>query len=197
MNLSQIDDINRKIDILKYKPDACIKEEDLISFETAAGITFPRDYRDFLLYIGNGGDWMGLNSLQESLSVLKYKGGKITDLGQSFPLKRSGDYKIVAQFASRFLQSGQSLNDFYNSFTSGYLEIVTGVDLSVLLITSGEERGNIWYVRKFNEYEDKHPIKYSRIWALLDKQRRDKPVSFYKWYITHLNETLAKWKKNV
>ncbi|MFX1534601.1 MAG: SMI1/KNR4 family protein [Promethearchaeota archaeon] len=195
MNLAQIEAINRKIDILQYKRYPCIKEEELISFETAAGISFPRDYRDFLLYIGNGVGWVDLNSLQESLRVLEYKGGKITDLRKPFPLKRSGDYKVVAQFASQFLQPGQALNDFYNSFTSGYLEIVTGVDLSVLLIISGEERGNIWYVRRFNEYEDKYPLKYPQIWALLDEQRHKKPVSFYRWYITHLDETLAKWKK--
>ncbi|MFX0060928.1 MAG: SMI1/KNR4 family protein [Candidatus Hermodarchaeota archaeon] len=197
LNQSQIDDINRKIDILQYERHPCIKKEELISFETTAGIILPRDYRDFLLHIGNGVGWVDLNSLQESLRVLEYRGGKITDLGKSFPLKRSGDYKVVAQHASKFLQPRQNLNDFYNSITSGYLEIVTGVDLSVLLIISGEERGNIWHVKRFNEYEDKYPIKYPHIWALLDEERRNKPVSFYRWYITNLDEKLARWKKNI
>jgi hypothetical protein len=41
----------------RYGPNPPVADRDLIEFETAHGVTLPSEYREFLLRVGNGGQW--------------------------------------------------------------------------------------------------------------------------------------------
>jgi hypothetical protein len=78
----------------QYHLNPCLTEAEIQTFEQRYQITLPQDYRDFLLYVGNGGagPHYGLFSLEESVREIQAKMIEIPEknLHRLLQLSKSG-----------------------------------------------------------------------------------------------------------
>jgi len=157
----------------RYKMYDVISEQELGTIESLLGVRLPEEYRDFLLYVGNGGagPGYGLYSLQKSVEMLDG-----ADPSVEFP--------HVDAWTPTFEGEGAEAQYEYEKWLSlpehanGALPIVAmGCGVELLLITSGPERGNVWVDDRANA-DSIHPDRDGH-WI---SSRREPPISFLDAY---------------
>lgn len=140
-----------------YLMRPCLTESEIQQFEAKHEVRLPEDYRNFLMYVGNGGAGPGYGL---------------------FPLARFKEGFLEYQLASNVdIDSDEAEDeiDFYVivqnlAFGSGIQILHFGCDYFSILIVTGEERGKVW----FESYRKFYPVTYSANDAT--------HVAFLPWY---------------
>lgn len=156
----------------KFKLNPPIKESELLKFEREQGITLPDDYRDFLLYAGNGGagPYYGIYKLENWKSFTSWVIDNVPDDILQRPSRLHPGSNEIPIFSEDDNIYDQQHIDFYQ----GTISIGTqGCTYETLLVVSGDYRGRIVYVDA-----DDNPPYMSR------------EVDFLSWYERWLDELL-------
>ena len=133
----------------KYKLNKVKTESELKEFEEKYAITLPKDYRMYLLLVGNGGagPYYGLETLEDSLYVdLDYK-RENEFLNPSLPFEITEawnmDYKGDPDNEDEYEKFEEVYFD--DKWTNGLIRICNfGCGVSMNLVVNGPEYGNIW-----------------------------------------------------
>jgi hypothetical protein len=116
---AQIERIKARIAHLHYRIDPPLSEQEIAEFERKSGIRLPQEYRTFLLEVGT------LVSLEKGVQDVDYR-----VLSKPFPLTETSGWS----------EGIEELADWHGSL----IVFDYGCAQTVLLITAGPERGNIW-----------------------------------------------------
>ena len=145
-------------DTHEYNLNPTKTEEELIKFETENQITLPEEYREFLLYVGNGGagPYYGLELLENGREIdLDYIDGKdLIDLSKPFPFTEHWNIEFEEMNDDNFEEIEEQKNENYydNKFVSGLLRISNfGCGVRMNIVVNGKEKGNIWVDDRVNE----------------------------------------------
>jgi hypothetical protein len=177
----------------RYEFNPPLEQEALSSFEERNGISLPRDYRDFVLKLGNGGagPYYGIYPLLLDYSIdHRMKGNNRIDLSVPFPHSKDWDpdwpHEIDWDRGER--PSHELVDDYIGTaHISGALCICHyGCGDFFLLVVNGSEKGNIWVDGRTN---------YAGIFrgGLEDGERL---VTFSRWYLNWLDRSLAELEGN-
>ena len=163
-----------------------ISEEEVSEIEKRNNIILPKDYREFIIKIGNGciGPRQGLLSLQESMFDFKLRDNPAINLSKPFPYneKWNEDEWIDAIDWDGGERPDDEVLEKYMStdHITGCLQIChIGHGATYLLVVNGEEYGNIW----LDERAD-----YGGIEPLLNE--KGERVSFISWFTEWLDEAV-------
>ena len=189
---SNINEIKQKINILKemdkefeifgssnhkYKLHSCKTEKEIQSFEKKHGISLPADYRNFLLYIGNGGAGPSYGMLKlEDYFDNSYTETNYTVhdnfLSDNFKFSINAPY-TESQDENEGNPDYDSV-DYYNDTAGAMVICHHGCGILNILIVSGEEKGKIWLDDRCN-----------------DNGLNRVSGSFYEWYSKWLDYSIA------
>ena len=126
----------------KYKLNPCKTEKEILEFEKKYKISLPEDYKNFLIYIGNGGAGPSYGMLR-----LEDFFDKDTAVSDNFLVT---DFKYSPD--SPYLEQSCENTDNYSDETAGSMIICHhGCGILNLLIISGTERGKIWLDDRCND----------------------------------------------
>lgn len=195
----QIDYIKKKMLFLSAHPDSLksivpkevfinptISEEEVSEIEKRNNIILPKDYREFIIKIGNGciGPRQGLLSLQESMFDFKLRDNPAINLSKPFPYneKWNEDEWIDAIDWDGGERPDDEVLEKYMSTNhiTGCLQIChIGHGATYLLVVNGEEYGNMWLDGR---------IDYGGLKPLLNE--KGERVSFISWFIEWLDEAV-------
>jgi hypothetical protein len=139
----------------RYQLRPCIDQSKIVDFERQYSVRLPNDYRDFLMYVGNGGAGpyygiLGLDQLYETSAEYW------NDLSKPFPYSGRWEgppdlLKAIKQMDVNEMPDDDrrgELNDQYWSEASrdGSIAICEyGCNLRFLIIVNGAEFGHIWF----------------------------------------------------
>jgi hypothetical protein len=182
------------------KPPA--SEAQVAEFEAQHKIELPEDYRRFLLEVGTRGAGPGFHLLspfedlktEEEVRQLSEDekqfwdefGFGIGDLSQLFPFIGADTTEIVNALEEAAIEQ-DGTHGLENLLLAGYLMVgYSGCQCWNLLITAGEERGNVWYMdgiylpehARFSEQANYIPA-------------ADERVTFTQWYEAWLDNDTA------
>ena len=195
----QIDDIKKKMLFLLAHPNTLksivpkevfinptISEEEVSEIEKRNNIILPKDYREFIIKIGNGciGPRQGLLSLQESMFDFKLRDNPAINLSKPFPYneKWNEDEWIDAIDWDGGERPDDEVLEKYMSTNhiTGCLQIChIGHGATYLLVVNGEEYGNMWLDGR---------IDYGGLKPLLNE--KGERVSFISWFTEWLDESV-------
>jgi hypothetical protein len=172
----------------EYKLQPTRTEAELASFESSFGIQLPNDYRDFIKYIGDGGavPYYGIETLAHTLyNDLDRK--DFDDL-----LDPSIDFPHTEAWNLEFMSSdGVDLDKreeiyFDKKWITGVLRVCDfGCGVSINIVVSGQEYGNIWVDDRCND-GGIYPDHYFG--------NKDK-IDFLTWYELWLDRSLTELEK--
>jgi hypothetical protein len=170
----------------KYKFNICLSEPEIKAFEQMHSIVFPKDYRNFLLRIGNGGSGPAYGLLKLSEWNIELDITKETFLSTPFPhsthwyMERHFDMEDDNVYESQEFQDWEE--EYYsNRHVTGSIRICHyGCAIYYLLVVTGDEKGNIWVDDRAND---------EGIYPAISKQS-GKKLSFLEWYNDWLDESL-------
>ena len=195
----QIDDIKKKMLFLLAHPNTLksivpkevfinptISEEEVSEIEKRNNIILPKDYREFIIKIGNGciGPRQGLLSLQESMFDFKLRDNPAINLSKPFSYneKWNEDEWIDAIDWDGGERPDDEVLEKYMSANhiTGCLQIChIGHGATYLLVVNGEEYGNMWLDGR---------IDYGGLKPLLNE--KGERVSFISWFTEWLDEAV-------
>ncbi|MBO1883813.1 SMI1/KNR4 family protein [Capnocytophaga sp. Marseille-Q4570] len=195
----QIDDIKKKMLFLLAHPNTLksivpkevfinptISEEEVSEIEKRNNIILPKDYREFIIKIGNGciGPRQGLLSLQESMFDFKLRDNPAINLSKPFAYneKWNEDEWIDAIDWDGGERPDDEVLEKYMSTNhiTGCLQIChIGHGATYLLVVNGEEYGNMWLDGR---------IDYGGLKPLLNE--KGERVSFISWFTEWLDEAV-------
>ena len=195
----QIDDIKKKMLFLLAHPNTLksivpkevfinptISEDEVSEIEKRNKIILPKDYREFIIKIGNGciGPRQGLLSLQESMFDFKLRDNPAINLSKPFPYneKWNEDEWIDAIDWDGGERPDDEVLEKYMSANhiTGCLQIChIGHGATYLLVVNGEEYGNMWLDGR---------IDYGGLKPLLNE--KGERVSFISWFTEWLDEAV-------
>ena len=195
----QIDDIKKKMLFLLAHPNTLksivpkevfinptISEDEVSEIEKRNKIILPKDYREFIIKIGNGciGPRQGLLSLQESMFDFKLRDNPAINLSKPFPYneKWNEDEWIDAIDWDGGERPDDEVLEKYMSTNhiTGCLQIChIGHGATYLLVVNGEEYGNMWLDGR---------IDYGGLKPLLNE--KGERVSFISWFTEWLDESV-------
>lgn len=170
----------------KYKFNPCVSGQQIIEFEQVNNIVLPKDYRDFLLRVGNGGSGpaYGLLKLSEWNIELDITGDNF--LSTPFPdtakwnNERDFDMENDDIYESEEFQRWEE-EYFSNKHVTGSMRICHyGCAIYYLLVVSGTEKGNVWIDDRAND---------EGIYPAISKKSGEQ-LSFTEWYNEWLDESL-------
>lgn len=196
----QIDDIKKKMLFLLAHPNTLksivpkevfinptISEDEVSEIEKRNKIILPKDYREFIIKIGNGciGPRQGLLSLQESMFDFKLRDNPAINLSKPFPYneKWNEDEWIDAIDWDGGERPDDEVLEKYMSTNhiTGCLQIChIGHGATYLLVVNGEEYGNMWLDGR---------IDYGGLKPLLNE--KEERVSFISWFAEWLDESVV------
>ena len=196
----QIDDIKKKMLFLLAHPNTLksivpkevfinptISEDEVSEIEKRNKIILPKDYREFIIKIGNGciGPRQGLLSLQESMFDFKLRDNPAINLSKPFPYneKWNEDEWIDAIDWDGGERPDDEVLEKYMSTNhiTGCLQIChIGHGATYLLVVNGEEYGNMWLDGR---------IDYGGLKPLLNE--KGERVSFISWFTEWLDESVV------
>lgn len=196
----QIDDIKKKMLFLLAHPNTLksivpkevfinptISEDEVSEIEKRNNIILPKDYREFIIKIGNGciGPRQGLLSLQESMFDFKLRDNPAINLSKPFPYneKWNEDEWIDAIDWDGGERPDDEVLEKYMSTNhiTGCLQIChIGHGATYLLVVNGEEYGNMWLDGR---------IDYGGLKPLLNEKKER--VSFISWFAEWLDESVV------
>ena len=163
-----------------------ISEEEVSEIEKRNNIILPKDYREFIIKIGNGciGPRQGLLSLQESMFDFKLRDNPAINLSKPFPYneKWNEDEWIDAIDWDGGERPDDEVLEKYMSTNhiTGCLQIChIGHGATYLLVVNGEEYGNMWLDGR---------IDYGGLKPLLNE--KGERVSFISWFTEWLDEAV-------
>ena len=174
----------------RYRFNPPLAEIDLLGFEERNRISLPKDYRNFVLNVGNGGagPYYGIYPLLPD----NVHHGMSEDYGidVSVPFPHSKDWDEGQQGAYDS-DAGQSPDDdlvaeyFDNRHIAGALCICDyGCGNFFLLVANGSEKGNMWVDGRLN---------YSGIFrGGFEDGERERAITFSRWYLNWLDRSLEK-----
>jgi SMI1/KNR4 family protein SUKH-1 len=120
----------------------CLSEVAVASFEARLGISLPRDYREFILKIGNGGagppgyGWMALGEVAKNLDPeYSRQWRELTRIREPFPLTEPWVWEDGDQSTEGTRSQVQDGSIFLGD---------DGCGQYWFLVVSGRERGNVW-----------------------------------------------------
>ena len=163
-----------------------ISEEEVSEIEKRNNIILPKDYREFIIKIGNGciGPRQGLLSLQESMFDFKLRDNPAINLSKPFPYNKKWnedewidaiDWDGGERPDDEVLEKYMSTNHI-----TGCLQIChIGHGATYLLVVNGEEYGNMWLDGR---------IDYGGLKPLLNE--KGERVSFISWFTEWLDEAV-------
>lgn len=141
----------------EYNLNPTKSEEELVKFETENQIKLPEEYREFLLYVGNGGagPYYGLEPLENGREVdLDYIDGKdLIDLSKPFPFTEhwNVDFEEINDDNYEEIEEQKNENYYDNKFVNGLLRISNfGCGVRMNIVVNGKEKGNIWVDDRVN-----------------------------------------------
>ena len=196
----QIDDIKKKMLFLLAHPNTLksivpkevfinptISEDEVSEIEKRNKIILPKDYREFIIKIGNGciGPRQGLLSLQESMFDFKLRDNPAINLSKPFAYneKWNEDEWIDAIDWDGGERPDDEVLEKYMSTNhiTGCLQIChIGHGATYLLVVNGEEYGNMWLDGR---------IDYGGLKPLLNE--KEERVSFISWFAEWLDESVV------
>ncbi|XZF15631.1 SMI1/KNR4 family protein [Chitinophagaceae bacterium MMS25-I14] len=142
----------------EYKLKPSKTEQELEKFETENQITLPEEYREFLLYVGNGGagPYYGLEPLEDGRETdLDFKNGKdLIELSKPFPFTEHWNVEFEEMNDENYEEiEQQKVEKYYdNKFVNGLLRISNfGCGVRMNVVVNGQEKGNIWVDDRVNE----------------------------------------------
>ena len=163
-----------------------ISEDEVSEIEKRNNIILPKDYREFIIKIGNGciGPRQGLLSLQESMFDFKLRDNPAINLSKPFPYNKKWnedewidaiDWDGGERPDDEVLEKYMSTNHI-----TGCLQIChIGHGATYLLVVNGEEYGNMWLDGR---------IDYGGLKPLLNE--KGERVSFISWFTEWLDEAV-------
>jgi SMI1 / KNR4 family (SUKH-1) len=180
----------------RYEFSPPFSEGDVLSLEQRHRISLPKDYRDFVLKVGNGGagPYYGIYPIARDYNVHHgMSGDNGIILSVPFPHTKDWDEDWPREInwdAGERPSDDQDGDYFDNRHISGALCICQyGCGDFFLLVVNGNEKGNIWVDGRRN---------YSGIYrGGLEDGEREQAVTFSRWYLNWLDRSLAKLQNNV
>ena len=176
----------------EYNLNPTKTEEELIKFETENQITLPEEYREFFLYVGNGGagPYYGLEPLEHGREVdLDYISGKyLLDLSKPFQFTEPWNVEFEETDDDNYEEiEQQKIEKYYdNKFSNGLLRISNfGCGVRINIVVNGKEKGNIWVDDRTNG-NGIFPDPYFDI---------NEKITFLDWYELWLDKSLK--EKNI
>lgn len=173
----------------QYQVGPCLTEAQVNNFEQQYHMTFPSDYRQFLLEVGHGGAGPGyeLYTLEKGLYYASEESIPPLDiLKRPFPftehackydptLSAEENAKITAPVYGGFLPLGHA-----------------GCSDTYVLILNGPERGNIW-MESFGSDWGIYPVLYEHAGIAGDNRH----IGFYDWYNLWLDRQIADLRERI
>ncbi|MGE6220002.1 SMI1/KNR4 family protein [Nubsella zeaxanthinifaciens] len=179
-------------DTHEYNLNPAKTEEELMKFETENQITLPDEYREFLLFVGNGGagPYYGLEPLEHGREVdLDYVSGKyLLDLSKPFQFTEPWNVEFEEADDDNYEEiEQQKIENYYdNKFSNGLLRISNfGCGVRMNIVVNGKEKGNIWVDDRTNG----NGIFPDPYFDITDK------ITFLDWYELWLDKSLK--EKNI
>lgn len=182
----------------EYEFNQPIPLDELKRFEDKYEVDLPEDYKAFICEIGDGGagPYYGIHPLQRDVGDFDPE-NRLELLKFDFPHKEGWNWteKILSKFddlrddeydeVAEFFDSIYWEEYFKDELTHGSFYITEyGCALRFLLVTTGEEKGKIW----FDQRADQHGIN-----PVLNK-KGDK-LDFSDWYVEWLDKSIAAMKE--
>lgn len=181
-----------------FQLNPVLSESEVSAFEKSHSITLPRDYRQFLMDIGNGGAGpyygvfpLGMMDHGHDLSLWKEGDGFIGNLSKPFPLKESWndlsalpnpDLEGTNPLEYQRLFAAWEKDHFDPHLLDGAFPIChMGCALRVWLIVTGEQAGRLWRDGRTDD---------SGLSPVLRKDGQ--AATFSTWYLDWLEEPLLK-----
>lgn len=171
-----------------YEVNPCLTEARICAFELRYKITFPDDYRQFLLEVGNGGagPGYGLFPLEEELLENSISDdGEYIGISEPFVLSSTANSDV-----KEVVPDGK--------LPQGTIAIATyGCGIDALLVVTGEQRGNIWIDDRSNDggiypfSDDCAAFYHDDPDALATVVDSTPALSFYDWYNDWLDRSLS------
>jgi hypothetical protein len=173
-------------EVHQYRLNPCLSEAEVARFERSWGIVMPKEYRWFLMNVGNGGAGPGYGLFRLGcFGRASQKSCKIiaANLARPFPHthvwnvagwpKATDDPEVWRRFESAY---------FSDEHICGAMPIGDeGCGYFHLLVVSGPERGHIWIDGRVSD---------SGIAPILDSWNRKQ--SFLDWYRAWLDDSAGK-----
>jgi hypothetical protein len=168
----------------RYKLNPAPTENELKGFESQYGIRLPEGYRNFLLYMGNGGagPYYGLEELESGLyDDLDHKNDKdLLNPSEEFPHREAWSLDLPENDDDGAYREREEVY-FEKRWMNGALRICNyGCGIYINLVVKGPEHGNIWIDDRCNDggiYPDRYPG---------NKEK----VDFLQWYELWLDKSL-------
>jgi len=178
--------------IHKYSLNPKLSEDTLLKFETTHNITLPKDYKDFLTKIGNGGvgPAYGLETFENVLfDDLDYKRpNSLLNPSKPFPHTKPWNEEFVSTVNEEDNEEEyeRQYSEFSKDLMNGVLAISNfGCGISLNLVVNGEEYGNIWTDDRGND-GGIYPSN-----QIVNKDR----ITFLNWYELWLDSSINEIKK--
>jgi hypothetical protein len=173
-----------------------LPEGDVRAFELRHSISLPRDYREFLIKVGNGGAGphygiFRLGEMDDNFDMAPWReGDSVGILSNAFPFEEEwNDISAMPKRGSEALDKSKyweqmsAFEEVYwgTSVVNGSFPIChQGCALRILLIVTGPQAGYLWDDRR-SEYAGLKPLR------LADGSR----ATFLRWYEEWLEGCLA------
>lgn len=143
-----IENLRKKIEAEHLALNPTLSESEIIAFETKHKVFLPKDYRDFLLTIGNGGDGPPHYKLLSlgKITADAYENEReiwedLIYVNNEFPFTESWCWEV---------EDNQESDEFKQKLESAYFgSIMLGTDgcgMNWILIVTGKSRGEIWQI---------------------------------------------------
>ena len=197
MEKEKIEIISNKIHLIeKYSNQKCnfnktVNEKEILKFENKFDLKLPKDYRDFIIQIGNGG-FLNLNFL--NINHYIHRVNKSDRIFEKFPLKKALIDIDENEDLEEYLNIGdydflklQELNfDFHELYNGQIILKNTGCGNYIFLVIKGPEYGNVWMW----EYASNGEILPYNGKSWNDRFKSSERKSFSDWLIEELNQYL-------
>lgn len=175
----------------KYQLNKTITEVELVKFENIHRISLPKEYREFLKHIGNGGagPYYGLEPLENGrFADLDYKSEEnLIDLSKPFPHTEQWNLDLGEQTDDNEEEYRKKEDEYFDiNWINGLLRISNfGCGVHISIVVNGSEYGNIWVDDRSND-QGIYPDPYS------EKEAR---IQFFDWYESWLDKELKTCRK--
>lgn len=166
-----------------------VKVNEIVQFEKSNNLLLPKDYREFLLEIGNGGmgPYYGIQEIDlDNPRDFRLEENSVIDLSKVFPYQKKWNADWINELDWDEDRPSESVHNEYwsTSHLSGAYPICHyGHGDSFLIIINGLQKGNIWFDGRGN---------YSGIEPELNE---GEPITFYEWYLKWLDNEIELFKK--
>lgn len=166
-----------------------VKVNEIVHFEKSNKLLLPKDYREFLLEIGNGGmgPYYGIQKIDlGNPRDFRLEENNIINLSKEFPYHKKWNADWINELDWDEDRPSESVHNKYwsTSHISGSYPICHyGHGDAFLIIINGLQKGNIWFDGRGN---------YSGIEPELNEGQS---ITFYEWYLKWLDNEIKLFTK--